>query len=78
MFPAMSMPMPSGGMTGGAGGSARADATGGMLSTTGATFNNSGFTVNYAPAVGVGGGSMPSWIWIAAAVMGVVWLRKGR
>ena len=64
-----------GGMSlqGGAGGSARSDAQGGYTSSV---FDNSGFTVNYAPSIGVGGGSLPAWVWIAAAVVGVVWLIK--
>ena len=72
----MATPIPS--MTGGAGGAAGpATAMGGQASGSG-MFDNSGFTVNYAPGIGIGGGSMPSWVWIAAAVVGVIWLRKKR
>lgn len=60
-------------LQGGAGGSARSDAQGGYASSM---FDNSGMTVNYAPSIGVGGGSLPSWVWIAAAVLGVVWLAR--
>lgn len=55
------------------GGKSQSDATGGTAS---GAFDNSGFTVNYAPSIGVGGGSMPSWVWIVAAVAGVVWMVK--
>lgn len=66
-----------GGMSlqGGAGGSARSDAQGGYSSNT-SPFDNSGFTVNYAPSIGVGGGSMSAWVWIAAAVAGAVWYAR--
>lgn len=64
-----------GGMTGGAGGAARSDAMGGQASGSG-MFDNSGFTVSYAPGIGIGSGSIPSWLWIAAAVAGVVWYAR--
>lgn len=72
---AAGLPLPPLSLTGGAGGSARSDAQGGYADGR-AGFDNSGFTVNYAPAIGVGGGSLPSWLWIAAAVAGVVWLAR--
>lgn len=57
------------------GGTAKSDATGGTSAGSG-MFDNSGFTVNYAPSIGVGGGSLPSWVWVAAALAGAVWLVK--
>lgn len=72
---AAGLPIPPLSLTGGAGGSARSDAGGGVAEGW-AHFDNSGMTVNYAPAVGVGGGSLPSWLWIGALVLGAMWLRR--
>lgn len=61
-------------LTGGAGGpGGPAMAYGGTAS---GMFDNSGFTVNYAPGLGIGGGSLPSWLWMAAAVAGMIWLAR--
>jgi hypothetical protein len=72
---AAGMPLPPLSLTGGAGGSARSDATGGMAEGY-AVFDNSGFTVNYAPSIGVGASALPSWVWIGALLLGVVWLKR--
>lgn len=63
-------------MTGGAGGASGPSTSMGGQASGSTPFNDSGFTVNYAPSIGVGGGSMPSWVWIAAAVAGVLWFSK--
>ena len=41
-------------------------------------FDNSGFVVNYGGGVSTasGGLGVPSWVWIAAAVVAVVWIAK--
>ena len=39
-------------------------------------FDNSGFVVNYGGAVAAGGAGVPSWLLIAAAVGGALWLLK--
>lgn len=49
-----------------------AQAAGGNVSPV---FDNSGFVVNYAPSIGVGG-SMPSWVWIGALIAGGIWLAR--
>lgn len=59
-------------------------AGGGGPSSTGAqgqgaswAFDGSGMTVNYAPSIGVGAAaSIPSWVWIGAAVVGAIWMLR--
>lgn len=43
---------------------------------SGSDFNGSGFTVNYGGGILASNSAVPAWMWIAAAVGAVLWLRK--